>query len=45
MALTRALVDNLSREEPMEGWLKFPDITGQPNGLNSRFKDSKNTID
>ena len=44
MALTRALVDNISREEPMEEWLKFPDIAGQPNGLNSRFKDSKNTI-
>ena len=39
MALTRALVDNLSREELKEELLKFSDITDQLNGLNSRFKN------
>ena len=34
MVLTRAQVDNLSREE-LEESLKFSDITGKLNGLNS----------
>ena len=34
MVLTRAQVDNLSREE-LEELLKFSDITGKLNGLNS----------
>ena len=39
MVLTRAQVDNLSREELIEELLKFSDITDQLNGLNSRFED------
>ena len=37
--LTRAQVDNLSREKLIEELLKFSDITGQLNGLNTRFED------
>ena len=39
MALTRAQVDNLSREELLEELLKFSDITEMLNGLNNRFDD------
>ena len=38
MVLTRAQVDNLSREE-LEESLKFSDITGKLNGLNSWIDD------
>ena len=38
MILRRAQVD-LSREELIEKLIRFSDITDQPNGLNSRFKD------
>ena len=37
MVLTRAQVDNLSREELIEELLKFSDITDKLNGLNNRF--------
>ena len=39
MVLTRAQVDNLSREDFTEEFFKFSDITDQLNGLNSRFDD------
>ena len=39
MVLTRAQVDNLSREELIEELLKFSDITDKLNGLNNRFED------
>ena len=39
MVLTRAQVDNLSREELIEELLKFSDITDKLNGLNNRFDD------
>ena len=39
MVLTRAQVDYLSREELIEEFLKFPDITDKLNGLNNRFGD------
>ena len=39
MVLTRAQVDNLSREELIKEFLRFSDITDQLNGLNSRFED------
>ena len=39
MVLTRAQVDNLSREELIEELLKFSDITDMLNGLNNRFDD------
>ena len=39
MVLTRAQVDNLSREELIEDLLKFSDITDKLNGLNNRFED------
>ena len=39
MVLTRAQVDDLSREELIEEFLMFSDITDQLNGLNSRFKN------
>ena len=39
MVLTRAQVDNLSREKLLEELLKFPDITDKLNDLNNRFKD------
>ena len=39
MVLTRAQVDNLSREELIEELLKFSDITDQLKGLNSRFEN------
>ena len=39
MVLTRAQVDNLSREELIEELLKFSDITEMLNGLNNRFDD------
>ena len=39
MILTRAQVDNLSREELIEELLKFSDITDKLNGLNNRFDD------
>ena len=39
MVLTRAQVDNLSREELIEELLKFSAITDKLNGLNSRFED------
>ena len=39
MVLTRAQVYNLSREELIAELLNFSDITGQLNGLNSRFED------
>ena len=39
MVLTRAQVDNLSREDFTEELLKFSDITDQLNGLNSHFED------
>ena len=35
MVLTRAKVDNLSKEELIEELLKLSDITDQLNGLNS----------
>ena len=37
--MTRAQVDNLSREELIEEFLKFSDITDKVNGLNNRFED------
>ena len=37
--MTRAQVDNLSREELIEELLKFSDITDKLNGLNNRFED------
>ena len=39
MILTRAQVDNLSKEELIEELLKFSDITDKLNGLNNRFED------
>ena len=39
MVLTRAEVDNLSREELIEELLKFSGITDKLNGLNNRFED------
>ena len=39
MVLTRAQVDNLSREELIEELLKFSDITEMLNGLNNRLDD------
>ena len=39
MVLTRAQVDNLSREELIEELLKSSDITEMLNGLNNRFDD------
>ena len=39
MVLTRAQVDNLSREELIEEFLKFSDVTDKPNGLDNRFED------
>ena len=39
MALTRAQVDNLIREELIEKLLKFSDINDKLNGLNNQFKD------
>ena len=39
MVLTRAQVDNLSREELIEELLKFSDITDKFNGLNNRFDE------
>ena len=39
MVLTRAQVDNLSREELIEELLKFSDITDKLNVLNNRFED------
>ena len=39
MVLTRAQVDNLSREKLLEELLKFSDITDKLNDLNNRFKD------
>ena len=39
MVLTRAQVDNLSREELIEQLLKFSDITDKLNGLNCWFED------
>ena len=39
MILTRAQVDNLSREELIEELLKFSDITDKLNGMNNRFKN------
>ena len=39
MVLTRAQVDNLSREELIEELLKFSDITDMLNGLNNRLDD------
>ena len=39
MVLTRAQVDNLSREELVEELLKFSDITDKFNGLNNWFDD------
>ena len=39
MVLTKAQVDNLSREELIEELLKFSDITDKLNGLNNRFDD------
>ena len=45
MFLTRAQVDDVSREELIENLLTFSDTTDQLNGLNSRFKDVlKDTI-
>ena len=40
MVMTRAQVDNLSREELIEELIKFLDITDKLNCLNSRFQDS-----
>ena len=39
MVLTRAQVDNLSREELIEVLFKFSDITDKLSGLNNRFDD------
>ena len=39
MVLTRAQVDNLSREGLIEELLKFSDITDKVNGLNNRFEN------
>ena len=39
MVLTRAQVDNLSREELIEELLKFSDVTDKLNDLNNRFED------
>ena len=39
MVLTRAQVDNLSREEFIQKLLKFSGITDKRNGLNSQFED------
>ena len=39
MVLTRAQVDNLSREELIQKLLKFSGITDKLNGLNSQFED------
>ena len=39
MVLTRAQVDNLSREELIKELIKFLDITDKLNCLNSRFQD------
>ena len=39
MVLTRAQVDNLSREELIEELLKFSDITDKLSGLNNWFDD------
>ena len=41
MILTRAQVDSLPTEEPIQELFKFSDITDQLSGLNSRFKDFK----
>ena len=45
MVLTRAQVENLSREKLIEELLKFSDITDKLNSLNNRFDNFINNYD